>query len=267
MSILTDVGNVIVNTIKDNNPVATSGVQTAPTPNAWQLVKDSAGTIWLTKSGVSVPYGIRSIGIPAGDGGFPLGTSLSRALGSLGATGQQAQGIQQAVDSGAIMQGSNKVGAPISQRSGTTLPQFGQKPSGSEATNPPETGGQVPGNVFNAIGDALSAPLDFLKLIAWIFHPRNILRGVEFLTGVILIGFGLWAAVQGRGERSEGFATSESALSRSGLGRVSRELASAAVTRKAPSRPRSAPHVTRRTALRTRYEREENVSRQRQGST
>lgn len=115
--------------------------------------------------------------------------------------------------------------------------------------------------LFGAVGSAITSPLDFLKFIAWVFHPRNIVRMVEFLVGFVLMIFGLQAAMQSRGERAEGFATSESALSRAGLGRVARELGSAAATRQRPRRPQSAPHVTRRTALRQRYAREEKLKR------
>lgn len=80
------------------------------------------------------------------------------------------------------------------------------------------------GGVYSGIADAVSSTLDFVKLISWLFHPRNILRAVEFLIGTALLIFGLHAAFQARGERLEGFTTSENALTRSELGRVATEL-------------------------------------------
>lgn len=122
---------------------------------------------------------------------------------------------------------------------------------------------------FGTTAGVITDTVAFLALIAWIFHPRNILRAVEFITGIALMIFGLHAAMQARGERIEGFTTSEPALSRAGIGRVARELsASVARDNKEPRRrrirPRSAPHVQRRTALRQRYAREESLSRRKE---
>lgn len=133
-----------------------------------------------------------------------------------------------------------------------------------------------PGGTVGALNTAVGIPVtaanaitgtaDFLKMIAWLFHPRNLLRMVEFLVGILLMVFGLHAAFQARGERSEGFTTSESALTRSELGRVATELGRSARGRTRPRRPASAPHVTRRRALAQRYTREERVrQRERKG--
>lgn len=174
----------IINTLTGS--AGSTSIQQAQTPGAWQLVRDSSGTIWLTKAGVKVPYGVQSIRIPSagmGDPG-PFGPALSRALAAIGATGQQAQGIQQSVDSGAIMQGGNKVGEPLNQPPGTTLPQFGQRPSASEA---------VPvGPQLSGISDLIQSVQDFLSYIAWLFHPLNFLRAAEFLLGIIVAGYGVW---------------------------------------------------------------------------
>jgi hypothetical protein len=140
-------------------------------------------------------------------------------------------------------------------------------------------------DLFSAILSTINSTLDFLRFIAWIFYPRNILRAAEFLTGIILIIFGVHTAVQARGERLEGFTTSESALSRSGLGRVSRALASQQQERRdvedanrsgPPATPPSkkekkstprpshaAPHRIRRDAKRLRYQREHRLARRR----
>lgn len=150
-------------------------------------------------------------------------------------------------------------------------------PGGAAAVNPvsPASGSGLFGSVAAAVTDVTS----FLQLVAWLFHPRNILRAVEFLVGMVLIGFGFWAAMQARGESREGFTTGEAALSRSGLGRVSRALAMEAGERRPPRKPRkpsavsqvkrrtaTAPHRTRREALRQRYTREQRVREREQRS-
>ena len=121
------------------------------------------------------------------------------------------------------------------------------------------------GNPLSDISSSINSTTDFLKFISWIFHPVNILRAVEFLVGIAIMGFGLQAAFQARGEAAEGYQTSEEAISRSGVGRVARELGRAAVTKSKPVKPKPAPHKTRRTALRVRYEREQQVSDRNEG--
>lgn len=153
-----------------------------------------------------------------------------------------------------------------------------QTQSGSHAPDP--------GGFWQDLLGAVTGPLDFFKLLAWIINPVNILRAVELLIGLVLMGFGFQAMLQAYGEGKEGFVTSENPLSRSGLGRVSREVAYAARTAategrstgkspRKPSgstsnptqgrriRPAAAPHRTRRQALRLRYEREKVVSERR----
>lgn len=153
-----------------------------------------------------------------------------------------------------------------------------------------------PSQYFKALSASINDTKDFLKLLAWVINPVNVLRATEFLIGFALIAFGFQAMLQAYGEGKEGFVTSEGALSRSGLGRVSREIASvprkgaeAAATVAVPEakaasavkggagkaaagsgaggvgrikklRPEAAPHRTRRQALRLRYEREKQVS-------
>src|SRR5215469_15705073 len=41
------------------------------------------------------------------------------------------------------------------------------------------------------VAGGIGSSLDFLKWIAWIFHPNNILRAVEFLTGLVLMFYGM----------------------------------------------------------------------------
>lgn len=107
----------------------------------------------------------------------------------------------------------------------------------------------IVGGPFSSISKAITSTLDLLKLMAWLFDPKNWLRSVEFVAGIILIGFGFWAAVQSFGERRERYAPDEDVISRSGLGRVASALASSegGSTRQ---RTRRAPHVQRREARR-----------------
>lgn len=173
----------------DNILGALSGsppVHETANPDAWQLVRDSSGTIWLTRRGVSVPYGVQSYQIPSAGGGDPgpQGTALSNALKALGATGEQSAGIIQSVDSGAIEQGGVKVGAPIGQQPGTTLSGFGQRPSSSEAV--------AAGPQLSGISDAIQSVQDFLSYISWLFHPLNFLRMGEFILGFITMAYGIW---------------------------------------------------------------------------
>lgn len=128
-----------------------------------------------------------------------------------------------------------------------------------------------PLDFFKNVSGSVNSVVDFLKLLAWIINPVNILRAVEFLVGLALMTFGFQAMLQAYGERKEGFSTSENPISRSGLGRISRELVSATPQARAAKatyakrriRPQAAPHRTRRQALRLRYDREKQVSQRR----
>lgn len=146
-----------------------------------------------------------------------------------------------------------------------------------------------PSSLSKALSGSVHDAKDFFKVLIWIINPANILRMVEFLAGLLFMGFGFQAMLQAYGEGKEGFSTSENAVSRSGLGRVSREIAAAATTAAAPEakvakaaaaagagdggggkkrsrlriKPAAAPHRTRRQALRLRYDREKQVSQRR----
>lgn len=45
----------------------------------------------------------------------------------------------------------------------------------------------IPGGIASAITSAG----DFLSFISWIFHPVNLLRAVEFVTGIAMMAFGV----------------------------------------------------------------------------
>lgn len=73
----------------------------------------------------------------------------------------------------------------------------GSSPNYPGAVPPPSpTQVGVP-NPVAALADAINGIVDFLKFIAWIFHPVNLLRAVEFLTGIGLMFYGLSVLVKG----------------------------------------------------------------------
>lgn len=123
---------------------------------------------------------------------------------------------------------------------------------------------------FKDASDAINSVTDFLKALAWITLPRNWLRMFEVFIGLVLFLFGLHASFQAIGEEREGYTTGELALTRSGLGRVINTAARTAVPESRATRAYTAtrkkigtaPHRTRRTALRVRYGREEKIAEQ-----
>ena len=192
--------------------------------------------------------------------GLPYTQATARAAGSnqagpqiigAGILGGTVGGI---VDS--LLGGIGTAGAETAAADATT----GAAEAGTAGGGAAGAAGIGAGGLAAATAAAITSPLDFLKLIAWIFHPQNILRAVEFVVGIILMIFGFHAAMQARGEKIEGFTTSEGALTRSGLGRVATALGSS-VRSGNRQRPTSAPHRTRQRALTQRYRREENLQR------
>ena len=186
--------------------------------------------------------------LPIAAGAAPAEVGAAGAAGEAGAAGGTAGEAGAAGDTGGDASGAAG-GASTGASTGAATAEAGA--SGAA------------GGAFSKLASAITSPLDFLMLIAWLFNPRMILRAVEFLIGVALMIFGMHAAFQARGESLEGFSTSESPITRSGLGRVATELNRAAKSGSRPSRPKSAPHATRRKALRQRYEREEDLQRRR----
>lgn len=76
---------------------------------------------------------------------------------------------------------------------------FGSKPFTLQAPTPQTTvnpvvtyEAQQGAEPFKAIADAVNSTNDFLKLIAWLFYPHNILRAVEFVVGILLGGWGIY---------------------------------------------------------------------------
>ena len=48
-----------------------------------------------------------------------------------------------------------------------------------------------PLDIFKGAAAAVKDTGTFLQWIAWLFHPKNVLRAVEFVTGLTILGFGL----------------------------------------------------------------------------
>lgn len=83
-----------------------------------------------------------------------------------------------------------------------------------------------PLHLQKALSGSIHDAKDFFKLLAWIINPVNILRMVEFLSGLVIMAFGFHSILRNNGTTD--------AISQSGLGRVSRELSGAALTAAAP---------------------------------
>lgn len=83
---------------------------------------------------------------------------------------------------------------------------------------------------FTGIADAIEEVTDFFKLIGWLFDPETWLRGVEFLTGIAMFGFGLQATVQAYRESPRGgrkYYGQGGAVRRSGAGRAAAKVVEA----------------------------------------
>jgi hypothetical protein len=46
--------------------------------------------------------------------------------------------------------------------------------------------------LYGSLASMITSPLDFLKMLAWMFHPHNILRAVEGAIGLLLIFTGIY---------------------------------------------------------------------------
>lgn len=50
------------------------------------------------------------------------------------------------------------------------------------------------GDLFTGPAAAMKSTTDFFKWTAWLFHPINVLRAVEFITGITIMGIGIQSA-------------------------------------------------------------------------
>lgn len=141
---------------------------------------------------------------------------------------------------------------------------FGDAPKGQKSQSLLQQGTSI----FGDVGNAINSALDFLKFIAWIFHPVNILRGVEFLTGMALMFYGAQAHYQAyREEARGGYRGSRSAVQRSGIGRTATRVAEATPagrTVRAVRGRRAGARSARRQQYYREYDRSYRSSRRRQ---
>jgi hypothetical protein len=119
----------------------------------------------------------------------------------------------------------------------STLNRFVPLPLVGGAGNALKTGvagvESVPGDIQSAVKDAstvindagkgISSIGDFFSYIAWIFHPLNILRSIEFVWGTAIMAFGIWLLTRGGG-RGRGASSSivSRTLSATPAGRIAR---------------------------------------------
>lgn len=65
-----------------------------------------------------------------------------------------------------------------------------------------ESGVKDASTVISDAGGAISSVGDFLSYVAWIFHPLNILRAVEFIAGMNFFLVGIYVLTRSRSGRS-----------------------------------------------------------------
>lgn len=209
-------------------------------------------------NGKSVRARKRDVG--AGSAFLPVMGIYPATAAAIGLSGGQYTVIIQRADGGALhpVRGTPE-GAPAGANSGVTRPGAGGSTAGGsnaiaglftgylaeadQQRKAPDQAGIDPlapfkwwwgnfssswenvadqaGGLYGEVAGGISDVAGFLKFVAWIFHPRNLLRAAEFVTGLILMGFGLQASMQAfRESRGSG-------RQRSGLGRVVRRAAGA----------------------------------------
>jgi hypothetical protein len=119
--------------------------------------------------GVPNPQNVPSLSTSLGITGAILG---GFGAGAAAATSEAAGGV--AAAAGAADTGTAVAGAAESGAAGTA--------------------GGIAGRALalSGIASLITSPLDFLKFIAWFFHPHNILRIVEGTIGMLLIWTGIW---------------------------------------------------------------------------
>ena len=136
------------------------------------------------------------------------GPDIEGYLRNLGGTPRQIEAFMVQADVGAGKQQGQLPGrglpsifrgvlpfTPGRQTTQLNIPRAGS-PTASSGTQPIST--KPSGDVQDltppaakSIADAIGSNLDFLKWISWIFNPLNLLRAVEFLTGLAFIFYGL----------------------------------------------------------------------------
>lgn len=146
--------------------------------SAWSTYTDGAYRKYLSQAAAAEPVSLPPRPGPAGGNG------------SSGGGGGSGDAAQAASDAQAAAWGAYNAELDAgSQQGGPSV----QPASFNPFRSIPGIGGFIPDipNPLNLFNDAASAVSDvgtFLKWVAWLFSPRNILRVVEFLAGAGLMG-------------------------------------------------------------------------------
>jgi hypothetical protein len=121
-------------------------------------------------------------------------TAMSLNLAQL--MGQLPSKIQMTLisqtDTGGLGRGQPVVIGPNGQLQPGTKRNLGDADPINQIPSPiPPSVGNTGGGFLGDISGAISGVTDFLKFISWIFHPLNLLRAVEFITGIATMFYGL----------------------------------------------------------------------------
>lgn len=168
------------------------------------------------------------------------GPDIEQYLRDLGATPQQSLEYMSEAESGVGARGRTVGGGILDWFTGLTgttpvvpgrqatqllIPTHGQPTASSgrhkistHLGQAPDVGSSTAEGVRSGVttlADSIGSSLDFLKWIAWIFHPLNLLRGVEFLTGLALMFYGLNTLMHGMRRSSATHRTTVTGMFRS----------------------------------------------------
>lgn len=141
-------------------------------------------------------------GLPTSDTDPKTGLPYTQATAKAAGSGNIVGNILGALTGGAaadlLLGGAGAAGAIDSADAGAadtaTTAATGATASGGATS---AATGAAAGGAKGLVSAAITSPLDFLMFIAWIFHPRTLLRAVEFLSGIALMAFGLWVQIRG----------------------------------------------------------------------
>jgi len=147
------------------------------------------------------------------------GPDIGRYLQDVGATPQQSLSYITQADIGVGARGKTvgggfldfltnlTTGAPVVpgkqatqvliNPKGQAKASSGKQPISTATGQAPEIGIPDTSNPMLAVPNAIGSSLDFLKWIAVIFHPLNLLRAVEFLTGMAVMFYGVSTLMHG----------------------------------------------------------------------
>lgn len=189
MSIFTDIGNALSSAFSKVTGQRPSGYQSpGPYKTGYWLV--------VYKSGAAAIFGKNNLPPQApGRQFFWLGSTIPQANSRLGdAINNLNLNVGQLPTSVA---GADKKPIGIAGEWGAPG-QSGPRPLTTPSTKAPPT---VPGAAYQGgsiFGINFSSITDFFNFIGWLFDPHTMLRAVEFVAGLVLVGWGLHLVTQGR---------------------------------------------------------------------